>query len=204
MNEQGVLNTGHHRPETNGDRSPTSSPKRKPLSFPTTRATFEMQADTSMPEKNIFWSSVTCIAILIGLLFLSYFMDHLLQTDVSWLLPALISSLLIMFGAPGSRFARPRAMIGGYWMSLAVALCVSTFPLPPPLIWGAAIAAALLCAVIFDVLHPPAVGFAFTMSQQFPLSNLVLASSAALIAIGCTAIILLRPPTQVPAKIEMC
>ncbi|MBX9727973.1 MAG: HPP family protein [Sphingopyxis sp.] len=153
----------------------------------------QMPADASTPSGSAGWCGALCVAMLIGLLALAHCVGHILRTPISWPLSALISSVLIMFGAPGSRFARPRALIGGYGISLAVTVCVPALSPHPALTGSMVIVIVLICVMMFDALHPPAVGFAFSLTQQPALSTIALASCALLVTVGCVGMILFRP-----------
>ena len=142
--------------------------------------------------------SAKCTTLLIALVGIAEGLGGLFQTDLSWMLPAPVSSVLIIFGAPDSRFAWRRAVIGGYCAAISTALLITSLKVPLHLVSVILIAAALVGALILDALHPPAVGFAVTVGQHSLWSIEHAIAALVLTAITCGALATLVPRTRPP------
>lgn len=168
---------------------------RSPLSLPVrnTRRTSKLRLDLPTSWKAALRRGVTCAIILAGLPLAAYYFGQLIRADFSWPVPALMSSALIVFGAPESRFARPRALVGGYLVSLVATLFVLSIPVPSTLAFAIAIALPLTAALVLDVLHPPAIALAVIAERHLLVPAGQLFATVLLIGVACIAMALLHP-----------
>jgi CBS-domain-containing membrane protein len=66
------------------------------------------------------------------------------------------ASCALVFGVPGSAFARPRNVIGGHLISAALGLLAATLFSSPPIAMGVGVGLAIAAMLHTDTMHPPA------------------------------------------------
>ena len=104
----------------------------------------------------------SAIGAAVGLVLTAWISHSLLAQDIPWLIAPMGASAVLLFAAPSSPLAQPRAVIGG---NLLASLCGVTCALwiqDTVLAVGCAVALAIVAMFFLRCLHPPSGAVAAT------------------------------------------